>query len=173
MNWTRHDTRALIEAAEERPAMSAWVVKAIRRHHGEDGLIEKLARLETFTLSCAPHIWGQSDCSLDVADWVTLNGHSDPAADWRGIYDSEASCRALLERRGGLLAHVADCAAGVGLSRLHEPELGCIAVIGSATNSDRQWAAIWQGFRWLVKWGDETGARWVPFAGKPLAMWRV
>lgn len=173
MNWTRHDTRRLIEGAEERPAMSPWVVRTIRRHHGEPGLVERMARLEQFAMTCSPHVWGQSDCSLVIADWVALNGHPDPGANWRGTYDSEESCRALLEARGGLLAHIGACAAEVGLTPLHEPELGCIAVIGSPHNEARQWAAIWQGFRWLVKWGDENRAGWMPFMAKPLAMWRV
>lgn len=172
-NWTRHDTRALIEAAEYRPAMSSWAVKAIRRHHAEAGLVERMARLENFTLTCTPHVWGQSDCSLDVASWVALNGYPDPGAEWRGAYDSEASSRALLERRGGLIAHIGACASAIGLSPVLEPEFGCIAVVGAKHDERRQWSAIWQGFRWLVKWGDGNAARWVPFAARPLAMWRV
>jgi hypothetical protein len=173
MNWSRHDTRALIEAAEERPVISAWAVRAIRRHHGEAGLVNRMARLESFARTCSPHVWGQSDCSLVIADWVALNGHPDPGAGWRGTYDSEASCRALLVRRGGLVAHIGACASEIDLTPLHEPEFGCIAVIGSPHNETRQWAAIWQGFRWLVKWGDERSAQWMPFMAKPLAMWRV
>lgn len=173
MNWTRHDTRALIEAVEERPAMSSWAVKAIRRHHCENGLIERMARLESFLLTAAPHVWGQSDCSLVIADWVALNGHADPAVHWRGTYDSEDACRALLERRGGLVAHIGACAESIGLTSIMEPEFGCIAVVGAAENSRRQWCAIWQGFRWLVKWGDGNAACWVPFAAPPLAMWRL
>ncbi|MET3925929.1 hypothetical protein [Devosia sp. 2618] len=171
MNWTRHDTRALIEAAEERPIMSMWSVRAIRSHHGEDGLIERLSRLEDFILTRRPYVWGQSDCSMSIADWVALNGHPDPGAEWRGTYDDENSCAALLERRGGLANHIAACAANAGLQPIHEPELGCIAVIGSQHDQKRQWSAIWNGFRWLVKWGGGDG--WVPFAAKPIAMWRV
>lgn len=173
MNWTRHDTRALIEAAEERPTMSRWAVQTIRRHHGEAGLIERMSRLEDFTLSCLAHLWGISDCSLAIADWVALNGHADPGKPWRGAYDSKESCAALLEQRGGLVAHIGQCAASVGLQSIQEPELGSIAVIGSPHAPDRQWSAIWSGQRWLVKWGDERAARWVPFAASPLAMWRV
>lgn len=173
MNWTRHDTRALIEAAEDRPAMSAWAVRTIRRHHQEPGLVERMARLERFVLTCSPHVWGQSDCTLAVADWVALNGHPDPGAEWRGTYDSEATCRALLARRGGLVSLIGACASEIGLKPIHEPEFGCIAVVGSPHNPARQWAAIWQGFRWMVKWGDESRAQWMPFLARPLAMWRV
>ena len=173
MNWSRQDTRALIEAAVERPVMAKWVVQVIRRHHGEVGLVEKLARLEEFLLTVPPHIWGVSDCSLAIADWAVANGHEDGAADLRGAYATEAECKALLAARGGLVAVVGACAAQLGLTPLHEPELGCIAVIGAPDRPDRQWAAIWSGHRWLVKWGDERSASWVPFAASPLALWRI
>ncbi len=172
-NWTPHDTRALIEAAPRAPVMSKWAVATIRRHHHEPDLVERMARLEDFVLSCSPHVWGKSDCSLAIADWVAANGHDDPGAPWRGTYSNEQECRALLQQRGGLVAHIADCAASVDLRPIHEPEFGCIAVIGSPHNPERQWSAIWQGFSWLVKWGDERAAQWVPFKAKSLAMWRV
>lgn len=175
MNWTRHETRALIEAADDRPCISRGAVRVIRRHHAEPGLVERMARLEDFCdrTNPLPHAWGGPDCTLLLADWAVENGHPDPAADWRGAYDSETSCRALLAARGGLTAHVEACAADIGLTPLHEPEFGSIAVIGSDRNIDRQWGAIWNGARWLVKWGDGTSARWTPFAARPLGIWRV
>lgn len=175
MNWTRHDTRRLIEAAEERPAMSRGVVRVIRRHFAERGLVERIARFNDFYAQTngRPSLWGQSDCTLRIADWVAWNGHEDPGADWRGTYDSEASCRLLLLPRGGLIGHVAACAASIRLRPLVEPEFGAIAVIGARENSDRQWSAIWNGARWLVLWGDESGAVWKPFAAAPLGIWRV
>lgn len=175
MNWTRHDTRALIEAAEDKPCISPGAVRVIRRHYAEPGLVERMARFEDFCdrTNALPLIWGQADCSLLIADWAIENGHADPAGHLRGAYDTEAGCRALLGARGGLLSVVGDCAARIGLHALHEPEFGAVAVIGSARNQDRQWAAIWNGRRWLVKWGDEASARWAPFAASPLGMWAV
>lgn len=175
MNWTRHDTRTLIEAADDKPCMSIGAVRVVRRHHGEAGLIERMARLEDFCnrTNGSPLIWGQSDCSLLIADWAIDNGHDDPAADLRGAYDTETACRAVLEARGGLVAVVGECAARIGLRQLHEPEFGAVAVIGSASNPERQWAAIWNGRRWLVKWGDEASARWAPFAASSLGIWAV
>src|SRR5690606_36183567 len=113
---------------------------------------ERIARLEDFALTCSPHIWGQSDCSLVIADWAMANGYADSAAHLRGTYETEDECRALLAARGGLIPTVGQCASLLGLKPLHEPEFGCIAVVGSERNPDRQWAAIWQGFKWLVKW---------------------
>lgn len=175
-NWTRHDTRALIEAASDHPIITKHVVQTIRRHHHEPGLVERMARLEMFVLDtdCQPHVWGQADCSLAMADWAMANGYPDSANDLRGTYATEQECRALLAARGGLIATVAACADRLGLARLHEPEFGCIAVVGSPHNPDRQWSAIWNGHRWLIRSieGPER-ARWVPFAAKSLAMWRV
>lgn len=173
MNWTRHETRVLIESATDRPAMSVWAVKAVRRHGHEPGIVERIARLERFVLDASPHVWGLSDCSMVLADWAASNGHPDPGTGWRGTYDSEASCRALLERRGGLLNHIGICASVVGLTQVLEPEFGCIAVIGSTRNPDRQWGAIWNGFRWLVKRGDESRGVWTGFSAPALGMWRV
>lgn len=175
MNWTRHDTRALIEAAAERPCVSIGVVKTIRRHHGEDGLVERIARLESFTdASAVPFVWGQSDCALLIADWAVANGHPDPAAHLRGTYDTEDACRSLLVAAGGLSAVVADCAARIGLKALHEPAFGAVGVIGSATNQARQWAGIWQGHRWMVRWLSPDGRpTWALFSARPLAMWAV
>lgn len=175
-NWTRHDTRALIEATAEKPCISIGAVKAIRRHHDEEGLVERMARFETFVgeTDATPHVWGVSDCSLMVADWCVANSHPDPAAELRGRYRTEEQCRALLEGRGGLFAVVAVCAQVAGLKPLHEPEFGCVAVIGSAVRQDRQWSAIWNGHKWMVRWlSADRRPMWAPFIAKPLGMWRV
>jgi hypothetical protein len=175
MNWTRHDTRALIEAAADRPCISIGVVKTIRRHHGEEGLVERIARLERFmTEQAVPHVWGASDCALLLGDWAVANGHPDPADHLRGTYDSEEACRALLVAAGGLPAVVRGCAARIGLRALREPSFGAVGVIGSAINQSRQWAGIWQGHRWMVRWLSPDGRpTWALFSAKPLAMWAI
>lgn len=167
--------RVLWKGAEDRPVASRGAVLVLRRHYAESGLVERMARLEDFCerTNGLPLIWGQSDCSLLIADWAIENGHGDCAGELRLSYDSEASCRALLAGRGGLLAVVGRCAATIGLPVLHEPEFGAVAVIGSERNPDRQWCAIWNGARWLVKWGDTHSAKWTPFAAKPLGIWRI
>jgi len=176
MNWTRHDTRALIEGSEDSPRMSRAVVEIIRRHHGEPDLVGRMARLERFLgrTAATPHVWGLSDCSLMIADWCVANGHQDPASAWRGTYGTEAECRALITAQGDLAAVVASCARKAGLRAIREPELGAVAVIGSARNTDRQWSAIWNGKRWAVRWVSARGTpMWSPFMATPIAMWRV
>lgn len=174
-NWTRHDTRALIEAAGERPFMSKWAVASIRRHHHEPDLVERIARLEDFVTETerTPFVWGRSDCTLMVADWAVRNGLPDSVADLRSTYASEDEARALIADNGGLVSLFGERAEAAGAVPVREPEFGCIAVIGSPHNPDRQWSAIWQGFHWIVRWGNAERAQWVPFTAKYLAMWRV
>ena len=176
MNWTRSDTRALFEAARDVPHITRGAVRVVRRHAAEDGLIERMARFERFCAATdpLPHAWGTSDCSILVADWVQENGHPDPAAHLRGTYGSEPECGALLARHGGLLPLFKTCMEErAGLRAILEPRFGAVAIIGSSHNEGRQWAAIWNGYRWMVKWGDATKARWTPFAARPLGMWAV
>ncbi|MGV8954616.1 MAG: DUF6950 family protein [Cypionkella sp.] len=175
MNWTRHDTRSLIEAAADVPCVSIGMVKTIRRHHGEDGLVERMARFEAFMLAtnATPHIWGASDCSLMIADWALANGYPDAAAHLRGRYATKAECAALLTAQGGLGAVVGHCAQSIGLKSLHEPEFGCVAVIGAEARPDRQWSAIWDGHRWMVRWLSKSGPTWAAFAAPAIVMWRI
>src|SRR5690606_40483460 len=103
-NWTRHATRALIEAAGDRPIIAPWVVKTIRRHHHEPGLVMRMARLETFVLDTdrTPHVWGERDCSLVMADWAMANGYPDSATDLRDTYSTDDEYRTVLAARAGL-----------------------------------------------------------------------
>lgn len=176
MNWTRHDTRALIEAAEDVPRISIGMVKAVRRHHAEVALVDRMARFERFMAETMEtrHAWGRSDCSLMVADWCMANGYTDPAAALRGAYTTEDECRSLVALRGDLCAVVTDCAELAGLKPISEPQFGCVAVIGSPSNADRQWSAIWSGHKWMVRWMAADGRpMWARFTAKPLKMWRV
>lgn len=176
MNWSRQDTRALIEAATDRPCISIGAVKTIRRHYAEIGLVERMARFERFVgeTDATPHVWGVSDCSLLIADWAIANGLPDPASDLRATYSSEKECRALLASRGGLLAVVGACALSIGLKPIQEPQFGAVAVIGSIERQERQWSAIWNGHRWMVRWVSADGRpMWSPFLAKPISIWKI
>ncbi|MBO9589525.1 hypothetical protein [Devosia sp.] len=173
------EIRTLWKAAEERPVATRHVVQVLRRHFHEAGIVERMAAFEDFVRQTSIQgqvngfRWGATDCSLMVADWCLANGHDDPAASWRGQYGDEASCRALVAERGDLVAVLDACAISVGLKRIHEPEFGCVAVVGSKSNAERQWAAIWNGARWAVWLGNADGVQWQPMMAKGLTMWRV
>lgn len=52
-----------------------------------------------------PFVWGRHDCCLFACDWVVEATGWDPAADFRGRYDSRAGAlRALRDIGGGTLA---------------------------------------------------------------------
>lgn len=167
--------RSLWRAAKDRPQASRDVVRTLQRHFAEDGVVERMALFVDFMGATAsePHVWGVSDCTLLVADWVEANDYPDPAAGWRGAYASETECRDLLDARGGLVGHVRACAESVGLHEIVEPQFGCIGVIGSQSRWDRQWSAIWNGHFWMVRWLGYDGPTWAPFTAPTLGMWRV
>ncbi len=49
-----------------------------------------------------PFVWGQHDCCLFAADWVALATGQDPAASWRGLYDSALSAHRIAAPFGGI-----------------------------------------------------------------------
>lgn len=175
MHQSWQEIRALWRAAEERPRASRGAVTVLRRHFHEPRIVERMASFEDFINQTGRRsfVWGQSDCSLMVADWCVWVGHGDPAAGWRGSYDDQDGCRALLDERGGLADVVAACALLAGLKPIQEPEFGCVAVIGSPHRPERQWAAIWNGARWMVWFGNDTRVQWEAMSAKALRMWRV
>lgn len=175
MQQSWQEIRSLWRAAEERPRASRGAITVLRRHFHEPRIIERMSAFEDFIeqTSRMPFVWGQSDCSLMVADWCSWCGHEDPAAALRGSYSDEADCRALIAEQGDLVAVVAACAAVAGLKQILEPEFGCVAVIGSPHRPERQWAAIWNGARWAVWFGNAGRVQWESMTAKALGMWRV
>lgn len=116
-----------------------------------------------------PWKWGETDCSLTLADWAIENGYPDPAAMWRGAYTSEDQWKAAIIARGGLQYVVADVCARAGIFVTDKPARGVIAVIGASNNPDRQYAAIHDGARWQVRLKDGfTGMK-----ARPLSMWKL
>ncbi|GAB4072690.1 hypothetical protein KHC28_00785 [Ancylobacter sonchi] len=96
-----------------------------------------------------PHVWGERDCILIVADWWRLNHGLDPAASWRGTYHDEEGCRARLAERGGLLRVVRSAMREAGARRTFEPILGDV---GLARAGDVIVGAIaLGGGRWIGK----------------------
>lgn len=116
-----------------------------------------------------PWAWGSVDCCMVLADWAQANGHDDLLAQYRDAYDDERGCLAIIVERGGVLPIVADGCARVGLAETGERTAGVIAVIGSLTTPTRQWGAIWDGSRWLVRGAEGFGQMTAPTLG----MWSV
>jgi hypothetical protein len=125
--------------------------------------------LEDFTANHSGKPWqtGRVDCLLTLADWFVWRGHDDAARHLRGTYDSEDGYRALIDAAGGAVPMVEGCAARIGLVRLDLPRLGAIGVIGSETSSHRQYGAIHDGARWLLR----ADKGFLPMIARPLAIW--
>lgn len=62
-------------------------------------------------------VWGRSDCILQVCDHVKAVTGVDPAAAWRGTYDSEAAAQAVMAPFGGVLGIMAHGMAAAGFEQ--------------------------------------------------------
>ncbi|MEZ2132460.1 MULTISPECIES: hypothetical protein [unclassified Sinorhizobium] len=112
---------------------------------------------------------GNVDCCLFLADWALWLGHQDPAAHLRGTYDTEDGFRDIITSACGVVPVVDRCVANIGGQRVDNPTCGAVGVIGSPNNIYRQWGAIFDGRRWLVRFRDNIG----PMSAKPLAIWKI
>lgn len=112
---------------------------------------------------------GRVDCCLFVAAWVIWLGRPDPAEAWRGRYDCEDGFRDIIRRAGGLVPLFEACANKVRAKRVQYPSAGDVAVIGSASNLERQFGAIFDGTSWNIRFVHNVG----PLTSKPLAIWRI
>lgn len=121
------------------------------------------------THALLPWGWGAVDCSLALADWAVANGYADPANELRGTYSDELGWKAIVVARGGLLPLVSDICDRAGILQTSLPVRGVVGVIGALHNADRQWGAIHDGTRWLVR--GESG--WTPLTAHALGMWVV
>lgn len=127
--------------------------------------------LDRFCADHVLHAWkpGRVDCLLTLADWFVWRGFPDAAAHLRGTYHTEDGYRALIDQEGGAVPMVARCAARIGLVRIETPSIGSIAVIGSPTNSHRQFGVIYDGSKWLLR----ADKGFLPMIARPLAIWDV
>jgi len=96
------------------------------------------------------HKWGLHDCCLWPADWVQLSRGFDPAAQWRGRYDTESDALAFVEKSGGMVAMWQSVLAA--LAPCADPNDGDVGVImvhgshGAVANggifADRRWSFL-------------------------------
>jgi hypothetical protein len=114
---------------------------------------------------------GQVDCMLAVADWCVRMGYPDPAASYRGTYDTEARTQAIVASLGGLIPWGRKHFGEIGAKIVTEPSHGCVAVVGSRNNIQRQWGAIYDGSAkgWRVRFIDAYPV----VKARPLIIWKL
>lgn len=76
-----------------------------------------------------PFAYGQSDCTMFLANWWRRVHDVDPAADYRGRYSDDASKDELLAQEHGLQRLVARLARAAGSRRVSAPALGDFGLI--------------------------------------------
>lgn len=90
-------------------------------------------------------IWGDRDCILFCTDWVQELTGVDPAARWRGSYQSEAEAQAIIDGFGSL---VALCDEGyTGILERCDPEDALVGVIKSHSGDI---GVIRSGLSWVM-----------------------
>jgi hypothetical protein len=129
------------------------------------------AQLASFLDAYAQKPWqpGTVDCCLFLADWAMWLGHDDPATHLRGTYADDAGFESIISAAGGVAPVVAACAARIAGRLVDRPHIGSIGVIGSPSISSRQWGAIFDGGRWIVRFRNSVGQ----LAARPLAIWDI
>ena len=134
-------------------------------------MAELVERLAAFTAANDVLPWnpGTVDCCIVLADWAIWLGHPDPAAHLRGAYDSDDGFRSIIDAAGGVVPIVARCVSNIGGVRIARPITGAVGVIGSPHNIQRQWGAIFDGRKWLVRFTNGFS----PMAASPLAIWKI
>lgn len=107
-----------------------------------------------------PWAWGQVDCTLWVADWCLARSGRDPAALWRGRYETGAQMRAII---GGSLAGFLRTACPLPLTdNPRSGDAGVIRVTGLEV------AAILIGGQWAFRHPRGIGLK----RATPLITWR-
>jgi len=90
-------------------------------------------------------VWGEFDCILFCTDWVQITTGIDPAARWRGSYDSEASAQEIIDGFGSLTALCEEGYAGIlELSAQQDAMVGVIKTPQGDTG------AVRSGHSWVV-----------------------
>lgn len=75
--------------------------------------------------------WGVSDCMISCADYAMLITGLDPAAAWRGCYDSRAAAGKIIDAAGGVARLMGLGLATIGATATADPmrgDLVCVAL---------------------------------------------
>jgi hypothetical protein len=109
------------------------------------------------------------NCMLFPAAWAIWLGHRDPVENWRGAFGSEDEYLKIVRDAGGCVPLMDDAAKRIGGRRISSPTCGAVGVIGSVNNLERQFGAIFDGSRWLVRFTNRIGS----MSARPLAIWSI
>lgn len=108
--------------------------------------------VELHRWAATPHLWGQSDCMLVLADWVQRVTGVDPAADIRGTYWDAKTCQDATGFLREPVKAVARYAEGVAnLPRGNELRLGDVAVVRLADEPRWPVGGLFLGAAWGFK----------------------
>jgi hypothetical protein len=117
-----------------------------------------------------PFAYGRHDCCLFLADWVRRRRGVDPAAWFRGAYDSEAACARILAANGGLPRLLGLLARTSGLRETGAPVAGDVGLIEALTPAGIEAAgAICAGRRWVAL--SQRGV--IGLIAQPIVAWSV
>lgn len=103
-----------------------------------------------------PWVWGQSDCTMMVCDWVLSETGIDPAERYRGCYSSDAEAAALYENFVSIIREEFERA---GLIETSAPVTGDIGIVNRSVvmrgrhSICRACMAIRAGSLWAAKEG--------------------
>lgn len=116
-----------------------------------------------------PFVWGRADCLLSLADIILAARGYDPAAQFRGRYQTRRGAYRVTREFGGPSGALAAMAYDCGWNEIN-PARAKIGDIGTYVNGHASGGVIRDSFIWIGR--TETG-----FAGVPTAQveraWRV
>lgn len=99
-----------------------------------------------------PFVWGESDCMMVVADYLIDMGYEDPAAKWRGTYDSAMSCQRVSKFLTDAPDVMGDAVTAVGMIETGEPVRGDVGVVRFVDHDGhKMMGAVCLGKNWAVK----------------------
>lgn len=96
-----------------------------------------------------PFQWGQSDCMLEVADWLDFCCRLGAADAWRGRYSSAEEAAALMPE--GLGTAMRSEARRLGLEEAAEPRPGDVALVTIPGQDKPLGAILLLSGRWRMK----------------------
>lgn len=119
--------------------------------------------------------WGGvkgDDCMTFAASWVEACTGIDPAAEFRGTYDTQEGAEELIAAHGGLVALAGRQLAAVGAKRVQNPQSGDVGIVRAQVGIDRvkEVAAIRFGPKC---WAALSPVRVIAKPFEHVAVWRL